>query len=78
MDDVRKDVSIRTCGDALEEIAGLYYYPIAHAFGIKQSRCIRHNMRAVEQDAARSCMMGKDGRQHVAGRTADIDNGAKD
>jgi hypothetical protein len=73
VDDVRKNISICPSGDVLEEIAGLNRHPITHAFGGKQSRCIRHNMRSVEQNAARPGMMGKDGRQHVAGRSADVE-----
>jgi hypothetical protein len=77
MDNVREYVSIRTGGDACEEIAGLNRHPIAHALGIKQRRCIFHDVWPVEQDPAGARMTAKHGCQHVTGGAANVDNGSE-
>src|SRR5258708_11609116 len=75
VDNVRKNVSICSIGNTREEIAGLNRHPIAHALRPKQSRCVLYDMRPVEQYAARRGMIGKDSRQHVTGRAANVNDG---
>ena len=58
MDDVREDISIRPAGDACEEVPRFNRYPIADTLGLKQAGGILHNVRPIEQYAARFGMQG--------------------
>jgi hypothetical protein len=75
MQDVRQDIGIAAGPYSLKEVADLNGHAVAYSLGCKQSGCVSHDMRQVEQHAARPLMAGEDSREHIAGRTANIDNG---